>query len=75
MNRIQTVAAVVASVALIASAILASLYLFEISRGATRPDLVAPQNGFAVTDAPGRPGGDTPKEAIVAPAAEAPSFA
>lgn len=75
MNRIQTVAAVVAVVSLLAAAIFASLYIFEISRGATRPELVAPQNGFAVTDVPGRPGGDTPEEAIVAPAAEAPSFA
>lgn len=75
MNRIQTVAAVVALVSLLAAAILASLYLFEIGREATQPGLVAPQNGFAVTDAPGRPGGDAPEEAIVAPAAEAPSFA
>ncbi len=75
MNRIQTVAAVVAFVALIASAIFASLYIFEIGREAARPELVAPQNGFVVTDDPGRPGGDTPEEAIVAPAAEAPSFA
>lgn len=75
MNRIQTVAAVVAFVSLLAAAILASLYLFEISRDATQPGLVAPRNGFAVTDAPGRPGGDHPEEAIVAPAAEAPSFA
>ena len=75
MNRIQTVAAAVAIVSLLAAAILASLYLFEISRDATRSDLVAPQNGFAVTDAPGHPGGDQPEEAIVAPAAEAPSFA
>ena len=65
MNRIQTVAAAVAFVSLLAAAILASLYLFEISRDATQPDLVAP----------GRPGGDHPEEAIVAPAAEAPSFA
>ena len=75
MNQIQTVAAVVAVMSLLAAAILASLYLFEISRAAAGPGLVAPQNGFVVTDAPGRPGGDTPEEAIVAPAAEAPSFA
>lgn len=75
MNRIQTVAAAVAFVSLLAAAILASLYLFEISRDAAQPGLVAPQNGFTVTDAPGRSGGDTPEEAIVAPAAEAPSFA
>lgn len=75
MNRIQTVAAVVAFVSLLAAAILASLYLFEISRETTQPGLVAPQNGFAVTDSPGRPGGDHPEEAIIGPAAEAPSFA
>lgn len=75
MNRIQTVAAVVAVVSLLAAAILASLYIFEISREAAGPELVTPQNGFAVTDVPGRPGGNTPEEAIVAPAAEAPSFA
>lgn len=75
MNRIQTVAAVVAIVSLLAAAILASLYLFEISRVTNRSGLVAPQNGFAVTDTPGRPGGGHPGEAIVAPAAEAPSFA
>lgn len=75
MNRIQTVAAVVAIVSLLAAAILASLYLFEVSREAARPELVAPQNGFVATDTPGRPGGDAPEEAIVAPAAEAPSFA
>lgn len=75
MNRIQTVAAVIAVVSLLAAAIFASLYIFEISREATGPELVAPQNGFVVTDVPGRPGGDTPEEAIVAPASEAPSFA
>lgn len=75
MNRIQTVAAVVAIVSLLAAAILASLYLFEISQDAARSGLVAPQNGFVVTDVPGRPGGDHPEEAIVAPAPEAPSFA
>ena len=75
MHRIQTVAAVVAVVSLLAAAILASLYLFEISRAAAGAGLVAPQNGFVVTDVPGRPGGDTPEEAIVAPAAEVPSFA
>lgn len=75
MNRIRTVAAAVALVSLLAAAILASLYLFEISRGDAGPGLVAPQNGFAVTDVPAHSGGDTPEEAIVAPAAEAPSFA
>ena len=75
MTRIQTAAAVVAIVSLLAAAILASLYLFEIGQEAARPGLVAPQNGFAVTDVPGRPGGDHPGHAIVAPAAEAPSFA
>ena len=74
MNRIQTIAAMVAIVSLFAAAILASLYLFEIGRVTDRSGLVAPQNGFAVTDAPGHPGGDHPEEAIVAPAAEAPSF-
>lgn len=75
MNRIQTVAAAVAIVSLLAAAVLASLYLFEINRGTARSGLVVPQNGFAVIDAPGHPGGDQPEEAIVAPAAEAPSFA
>lgn len=75
MNRIQTAAAVVAIASLLAAAILASLYLFEISREAAGPELVAPQNGFVVTDAPGRPGGDHPEEAIIGPSAEAPSFA
>lgn len=75
MNRIQTVAAAVAIVSLLAAAILASLYIFEISQETARADLVAPRDGFAVTDAPGSPGGDHPEEAIVAPAAEAPSFA
>lgn len=75
MNRIQTVAAVVAIVSLLAAAILASLYIFEVSREAAGPELVAPQNGFVVTDVPGRQGGDTPEEAIVAPTDEAPSFA
>lgn len=75
MNRIQTVAAAVAIVSLLAAAILTSLYIFEISRQAAQVDLIAPQDGFKVTDAPGCPGGDHPEEAIVAPAAEAPSFA
>lgn len=75
MNRIQTIAATVAIVSLLAAAILASLYLFEISRVTDRSGLVTPQNGFVATNAPGHPGGDHPEEAIVAPAAEAPSFA
>ena len=75
MNRIQTVAAVVAVVSLLAAAILASLYIFEVSRETGSAGLIAPQNGFVVDDAPAHPGGDTPEEAIIAPAAEAPSFA
>lgn len=76
MNRIQSVATWVAIATLILSAVLASLYLYRVGQTSSADgELLIRQDGYSVTDAPARPGDSTPKEAIIGPAAEAPSFA
>lgn len=75
MNRIQSVATWVAIASLILSAALASLYLYRVGQTQADSGLLIRQDGYSVTDPPARPGVSSPKEAIIGPAAEAPSFA
>nr|DAS82343.1 MAG TPA: hypothetical protein [Caudoviricetes sp.] len=75
MNRIQSVATWVAIVSLILSAVLAGLYLYRVVQTPSDSELLIRQDGYSVTDAPAHPGDFGPKEAIIGPAAEAPSFA
>lgn len=75
MNRIQSVATWVAIVSLILSAVLAGLYLYRVGQAPADSELLIRQDGYSVPDAPARPGDFGPKEAIIGPAAEAPSFA
>lgn len=76
MNRIQSVATWVAIASLIMSAVLASLYLYRVGQTSADGELLIRQDGHSVTDTPARPRGDSsPKEAIIGPAAEAPSAA
>lgn len=75
MNRIQSVATWVAIASLILSAVLASLYLYRVGQTSADGELLIRQDGYSVTDSPTRPGGSSPKEAIIGPATEAPSFA
>lgn len=75
MNRIQSVATWVAIASLILSAVLASLYLYRVGQTPADGELLIRQDGHSVTDTPAHPGDFSPKEAIIGPAAEAPSFA
>jgi hypothetical protein len=75
MNRIQSVATWVAIVSLILSAVLAGLYLYRVGQTPSDSELLIRQDGYSVTDTPAHPGDLGPKEAIIGPAAEAPSFA
>lgn len=75
MNRIQSVATWVAIASLILSAVLASLYLYRVGQTSADGELLIRQDGYSVTDTPASPGDFGPKEAIIGPAAEAPSFA
>ena len=75
MNRIQSVATWVAIASLLLSAVLASLYLYRVGQTSTDSELLIRQDGYSVTDTPARPGDSSPKEAIIGPAAEAPSAA
>ena len=75
MNRIQTVSTWVAIASLILSATLAGLYLYRVGKTSHDSELLIRQDGYSVTDAPARPGDFGPKEAIIDPAAEAPTHA
>lgn len=75
MNRIQSVATWVAIASLILSAVLASLYLYRVGQTSADGELLIRQDGYSVTDTPAHPGDFSPKEDIIGPVAEAPSFA
>ena len=75
MNRIQTVATWVAIASLLLSAVLAILYLYRVGRPSHDSGLLIRQDGYSVTDAPAHHGDFGPKEAIIGPAAEAPTHA
>lgn len=75
MNRIQSVATWVAIASLVLSAVLASLYLYQVEKTSHDSELLIRQDGYSVTDAPAHHGDFGPKEAIIGPAAEAPAQA
>lgn len=75
MNRIQSVATWVAIASLVLSAVLAGLYLYRVGQTSADVGLLVRQDGYSVTDTPARPDDFGPKDAIIGPAPEAPSFA
>lgn len=75
MNRIQSVATWVAIASLILSSVLAGLYLYRVGWTSSDGELLIRQDGYSVTDTPARPDDFGPKDAIIGPAPEAPSFA
>lgn len=74
MSLVRSIASAVSIVSLVLAAILAGMYLL----GVGQPDdteLIAPQDGFTSVSVPAQEGQLRVDERLVAPAAEAPSFA
>ena len=74
MSLVRSIASAVSIVSLVLAAVLAGMYLLGIGQ----PDdteLIAPQDGFTSESVPAREGQLHVDERLVAPAAEAPSFA
>ena len=74
MSLVRSIASAVSIVSLALAAILAGMYLL----GVGQPDdteLIAPQDGFTSVSVPAQEGQLRVDERLVAPAAEAPSFA
>jgi hypothetical protein len=74
MSLVRSIASAVSIVTLVLAAIFAGMYLL----GVGQPDdteLIAPQDGFTSVSVPAQEGQLRVDERLVAPAAEAPSFA
>jgi hypothetical protein len=74
MSLVRSIASAVSIVTLVLAAIFAGMYLL----GVGQPDdteLITPQDGFTSVSVPAQEGQLRVDERLVAPAAEAPSFA
>lgn len=74
MSLVRSIASAISIVSLVLAAVLAGMYLL----GVGQPDdteLIAPQDGFTSVSVPAQEGQLRVDERLVAPAAEAPSFA
>ncbi len=75
MSLVRSIAPAISIVSLVLAAVLAGMYLLGIGIGGEHSAVAPVQDGFPVVTVPAQEGQLHVDERLVAPAAEAPSFA